>query len=965
MRSSTHVRSSLSLRHAVAAVLALSAASYQLMHTAAAQEAKADDVANLSDVNVADDPLRALSNEPSASSFGFAKPLLETPRTVTFVSEEQLRLFSVGTVEDLARLVPGVYTTTRYGLQGGINVRGVSADFYYRGMKRLNQQGHVRTVLSAYDNIEVIKGPPSPLYGLGKIGGYANLDPKSNRAKTGKYMTKEQGYVSATVGTYQKNEMQLGLGVPFSVYGKTAGAYIVALLEDSGTFVRTVKAKQKFVQATVSVDNMIGPFRLETGGQTQNSITSGAFFTRVTQNLIDNNKYVAGTPMANLDVNGDGRIGYVETYIASPIQGNISSTNQPLTQRYTLKQDANGNPLPLSSFANQVSGVPLSFQQYLGAHPELNCAAANAIRGATAIVPSSANAGLITNQIPVGFALNPCNTKVVTLNDADYRANGAYEREQNATQRMAYFDLIYDTDPNFTVKNQVFYDSISSFKDSWLPYGENQAIRAIEDKVTVTKRLPADLLPDWLAVNTLGSANYRKTSGFIRSSGGDFDFRQDITLSNSAGALGSGTGGFYPNTMFWTQLTNNSYYTGAVNTVDRYSSFSESGIGLMADIDIFKNTNLVVGGRIDSISVKVQELQGFNNIRGSITLEPGDLLGRTTNGQAAYIAGAKCATPAAGCPGNYLNPGPVTKDSQSGKSWSMSLSHKLPWFGLVPYVTKASTTLTLDGANNLYTASTLATFINDPATGGPVAVNQYANKAIGEAKLLEGGIKGQAFRGKVQWTLAGFKQERTDVSAPADLSSTAEVSSTLTKGVEASINFAPTKKLFMQAAATYLDAKYIVGASALAVDVNARDLGFQDILDGNGNVIYPAEAFLYGGRTAITLNDPNNIYSAVPGTPKWTGSLSSTYQITKKWGVLANAQYAGWSWGSRLQTLKIPAATTLNLGVTWDSARVHLKANVFNVTDDLQFRATNGTGNRNMASVLPDRRYEGSLKIDF
>ncbi len=83
----------------------------------------AEDVTSLSTIQVVEDPLRAISNEPSASSFGFSKPLLETPRTISFVSEEQISLFGISAVEDLTRAVPGTYTTTRYGLQGGINVR--------------------------------------------------------------------------------------------------------------------------------------------------------------------------------------------------------------------------------------------------------------------------------------------------------------------------------------------------------------------------------------------------------------------------------------------------------------------------------------------------------------------------------------------------------------------------------------------------------------------------------------------------------------------------------------------------------------------------------------------------------------------------------------------------------------------------------------------------------------------------
>ncbi|MCR6650423.1 MAG: TonB-dependent receptor plug domain-containing protein [Cellvibrionaceae bacterium] len=468
-----------SLRRFVAAAMALSAAAVPLAYipSVLAQEAASEEgeVADLSDITITDDPLRALSSEPSGASFGFAKPLLETPRTVTFVSEEQLRLFGVSTVEDLSRLVPGTYTTTRYGLQGGINVRGVSADFYYRGVKRLQMQGHVRTVLSAYDNIEVIKGPPSPLYGMGQVGGYANLDPKSGRAKTGKYMTKEQGYLQATTGSYNKGEMQFGLGIPFSIAGKTAGAYVMGLLEDSDTFIRTVPAQQKFIQATLSVDNVIGNFRLETGGQMQNSVTAGAYFTRATQNMIDNDVYVTGRPLANLDLNGDGRIGYLETYLGSPVEGNITGANQALEQRYRLGNDANGNPLLISNFANSIAGIPQSMKDYLTGGPgaNLDCAMANYMRSdaVPAIAPGS---GLVSNQLPVGFVLDPCTTGRTTLSNNDYRNNGAYEREQNATQRMFYFDLINDYNPDFTIKNQFFFDSIDSFKDSWLPYGKTR-----------------------------------------------------------------------------------------------------------------------------------------------------------------------------------------------------------------------------------------------------------------------------------------------------------------------------------------------------------------------------------------------------------------------------------------------------------------------------------------------------------
>ncbi len=76
-----------------------------------------------------------------------------------------------------------------------------------------------------------------------------------------------------------------------------------------------------------------------------------------------------------------------------------------------------------------------------------------------------------SGSLPVGMVLNPCTVGVTPV---DYRGNGSFEREQNAKQALGYVDLIYDVNPDFTVKNPFFYDSIDSFKDSFLPYGENQ-----------------------------------------------------------------------------------------------------------------------------------------------------------------------------------------------------------------------------------------------------------------------------------------------------------------------------------------------------------------------------------------------------------------------------------------------------------------------------------------------------------
>ncbi len=166
----------------------------------------------LGEIQVLADPRRVLPTEASTSAFGFSKQLLETPRAVSFISEESIGLFGLSAVEDLVRVVPGAFTTTRFGIQGSVDLRNVPADFYFRGMKRLSLQGHGRSVLAAMDTIEVVRGPPSPIYGMGKIGGYVNAVPTSGRAKSGAYLERRQGFLQGIAGAYDRRGMVLRTG---------------------------------------------------------------------------------------------------------------------------------------------------------------------------------------------------------------------------------------------------------------------------------------------------------------------------------------------------------------------------------------------------------------------------------------------------------------------------------------------------------------------------------------------------------------------------------------------------------------------------------------------------------------------------------------------------------------------------------------------------------------------------------
>jgi outer membrane receptor protein involved in Fe transport len=879
-----------------------------------AEKAKsAEDVAKLSDISVSEDPLRHLSNEPSASSFGFSKPLLETPRTVSFVSEEQISVLGISSADDLTRVVPGVVTNRRWGYQGGIDIRGVTADTYFRGMKRVQLQGHARTSLAGMDSIEVVKGPPSPIYGMGRIGGYTNLTPKTGRAKTGTYLPGAQGFAQLLEGSWERSEVTFGLGGPLSLAGKNGGYYLYGLIEDTPqTWIERVPVKQKIIQAANSIDHFIGPFRLEVGGMYQNSITAGAYMNRVTQQLIDHGTYITGSPLVHLDTNGDGQIGLAETFLNSPVKGLVTTTpqNQPLNQDFAWPTDPatgqlavwNGQQLP------QKPGIPKTMLDYLGAHPEINCRAAQVMRGMPAGGPGPAS-----GQLPVGFVLNPCTVGTTQVNDR----RGAYEKEQNAKLTTLFLDMVYDTDPDFTVKNQLFYDRLQSYKNSQLPYGETQSIWTAEDKLTATRRIPDAALPRWLRVNALGSINHRITSAYAASGGGDYDFRNDIMAN----------GGFLSvDASFWNNRENASYATGAPVTAAQRSRYTESGIGLMFDMDIFRKTNLIVGGRFDWAKANGADLPRF--AQGCTKASP-----------------CFSTSPVVGM---YLPYG-ASQRSDRGPSWSISLSHEFP-FGIRPYFTYGVASVVLDGPNNILSRSTI-----DAPSG-----------FIGSATIKEAGIKASLFGGKLLWTSAAFNQTRTDISNPLDPTASADVTSTQTKGVEAEIKWQPLRSLYVALFGVHQTVDYIF-ATTSNIEFTGRQLGFTDVIDPlTGAVLYPAEAFTYGGRTQVPL--PANMrgqYLTRNGNPQDQLGLNSSYQAGKHLAFNLGANWFSRIPVTRVTALMLPSAFVLNTGATWDYNNWHVQLNVNNALDERYFLARNGDTVSQLVSVLPGRNWTATIKHEF
>ena len=910
------------VRRAVHALLAIGSAMLLASLQAHAQDAAAakpepaaaaakpdEDVTKLSDVQVSEDPTRFLPTDSSGSSFGFNKPLLETPRSVSFISREQIDLYDLSSVTDLGRVVAGVYTPARYGIEGSIDIRGVPADSYLRGMKRVVLQGNARSVLAAMDVIEVVKGPPSPIYGLGKIGGYTNFVPKSGRAGVGGYLPSDQGFFEAIAGTYDRREFSGGVGGPIDVGSKRGGYYVYGLLSDSNSYYVETPYNTKMLQAATSLDNFVGPFRLETGAIYQDGSTAGALSGRATQALVDNEIYIKGDPLVPLDLNGNGQIGWREMNTASPVKGNLNANNQPLVQTFAWPKDAQGHYLPLDQFP-KVQGIPVTMLNYLNAHPEADPTGLLRAQGAGGPLPTS-------GQLPVGFVLDPRTVGYQKLTNSERRRASAHERELNAKFLTYFADMVYDTNPDFTLKNQVFFDSIHQYKISNQPLWLTQNVWVVEDKFTFTKRLSN--LPSWLKINNLASVNVRRTDSRTGGGlGGDLaSTRVDITadarwINNFEGRT--------PNTTFVTTHDNADINNdGNPLSSSGETIYTEYGLGALWDIDLFEKTNLLLGGRYDMINVRNEEFAGtFNN----------------TTGTSAN-------------PGVYRTVGSSADDKDHGPSYSASLSYKLP-LNLRPYVTYARSAVLLEGSNNR--------IANNVVTGG----------VVGKAELREAGLKGSFFNNRLYLSTAAFRQSRLEVTQNEDPSLlTAEVSSTISKGVDAEIRWLVMRglniALFGQKETTQYSPN--IGGTEL---IDGRFMGFQDIKDSAGNVIYPAEAFMYGGRPSIQIPDNLPQYLMKPSNPEYQVGLNISYDTPWGFGATFSANYTSDVCAARLCVVKMPAVTILNAGVhktlrSWD-----IKLDATNFTNEYAYRPRQYNGSAGeLITAMPLARYNLTARLNF
>ena len=259
-------------------------------------------------VIVARDKAGLLEKQPSQTVFGIAKPLIETPRSASLVSDLTLERYGVLTLDGVTKVSPGTHTASFYGVPGALNIRGTLAENYFRGFKRVENRGTYSTPIGGASRIEILRGPPTPVYGAGKVGGLVNFIPKSARDE-GRFLAGPEGEITATFGSYNKKLVTGQFGAPVTLGKAEGGVWVYGEAEDSHSYYKGIYPRHQTLEVSSDFDlgdgwsTAFGGMVFHSTGDVQ---TPG--WNRLTQDLIDNRTYITGRDTSLVDADHNGKL---------------------------------------------------------------------------------------------------------------------------------------------------------------------------------------------------------------------------------------------------------------------------------------------------------------------------------------------------------------------------------------------------------------------------------------------------------------------------------------------------------------------------------------------------------------------------------------------------------------------------------------------------------------------------------
>jgi iron complex outermembrane recepter protein len=502
---------------------------------------------SLDEIVVSGDRLDVMQTKPVESVFGFGKTVLETPRSLTTITNDLLTKTIITGIDDLVALTPGSFTQSFFGVAGSLDVRGTAGENYFRGVRRIDNPGNYPTPIGASDSIDVVRGPASPLFGPSKVGGYLNFNPKFKKAVDGDDSA-PVGEIEATGGSWGKKVLHAEVVGPATVFGKALGYSLYAESEDSGSYYENSSTRQTLAQASFDLklsDNLHSEF----GAQYQHFLGNQvAGWNRLTQNLIDNGTYITGSPQSTYIPVSTGP---APDFACQPQAG----ARVPITNQAGLLTQAAAGAANLGCvfLFNPQSMTPAQILALVQSNPNLalvNPGTAH-IKGSQVLVaPGDVLGDDVTN---------------------------------------AYWDLIFDLNSGTKIVNKTYYEFLNNINENAYGFSQYAKTWAFEDQLNVTMKFPGN---DWFATNIeFGPSVRYQNFDFGDDFNGEFFDRRDITgPSTPLDARSLATRG-------------QDLYTDHIR-----GNYIDAGFAFLADTSLFGNLHSLSGVRGDYFDMVANEL---------------------------------------------------------------------------------------------------------------------------------------------------------------------------------------------------------------------------------------------------------------------------------------------------------------------------------------------------------------------
>lgn len=144
-------------------------------------------------------------------------PLIETPQTITVIDTEELQRRNAISLNQAVGYVAGVAANQRGGTVSRYDqmfVRGFAPGFFLDGMRLIaGPYSTPQTDFNRIDQIDIMKGPASVLYGNGTPGGLINLTSKMPESEA-------LGRIEAQAGNYDSLRVVADLNQPLDSDGR-------------------------------------------------------------------------------------------------------------------------------------------------------------------------------------------------------------------------------------------------------------------------------------------------------------------------------------------------------------------------------------------------------------------------------------------------------------------------------------------------------------------------------------------------------------------------------------------------------------------------------------------------------------------------------------------------------------------------------------------------------------------------